>query len=96
MELYSKHYEEKKMVFDEKERDLMGDCANLIESLMTDFKEMNEGVNSKITLPSPDDDGDYCEYTGYEFYSALWEARYLLSNLQMRGVIVGRGEVEEK
>jgi hypothetical protein len=36
------------------------------------------------------------EYTGYEFYSAFWDANHLLSNLQMRGVAVGRGEVEKK
>ena len=92
MRSYSKSYKEQRVVFDEKERDLIGDCANLIESFMNDFEEMNLGV----TLPSPDDDGDDCEYPELEFYYALWEADHLLSNLQMRGVIVGRGEVEEK
>lgn len=92
MRFNSKCYEERRVAFDEKERDLMGDCANLIESLMDDF----EGMSLGVTLPSPDDDGDDCEYTGYEFYNALWEAGCLLSNLQMYGVIVGRDKVKKK
>ena len=92
MRFNSKCYEERRVVLDEKERDLIGDCANLISSLMDDFDEMDLGV----TLPSLDDDGDDCEYPDHEFYNALWDVNQLLSNLQMRGVVVGRGKVKKK
>ena len=80
------------MVFNEKERDLMGDCVNLIVDIMEEFT----GSTEDVTLPSPDDDGEDCEYDGYDFYSTLSDMEQLLTNLLMTGVIVGHHEVEKK
>ncbi len=92
MRLYSKCYEEKRMVFDEKERDLMGDCVNLIVDIMKEFT----GSTEDVTLPSPDDDDEDYEYDGHDFYSTLSDMEQLLTNLLMTGVIVGRSKVEKK
>lgn len=91
MRFNSKCYKEQRVVFDEKEKELLDKCTDLIESLAEDFAEMNLGV----TLSSPDCD-DFYDYTGYEWYSALSDAYSLLSNLYLASAIVGRSEVKEK
>ena len=91
MRFNSKNYEERRVVLDGKEKELLDKCSDLIEGLMEDFSEMNLGV----TLSSPDC-GDFYEYTGYEWYCTLLETYTLLSNLLMANSIVGRDEVKEK
>ena len=91
MRFNSKSYKEQRVVFDEKEKELLDKCSDLVEGLMEDFAEMNLGV----TLSSPDC-GDFYEYTGYEWYCTLLDTYTLFSNLLVAGSIVGRGEVKEK
>ena len=91
MKSNSKSYEERQVVFDEKEKELLDKCSDLVEGLMDDFSEMNLGV----TLSSPDC-GDFYEYTGYEWYCTLLDTYTLLSNLLLADSIVGRSKVEKK
>ena len=91
MRFNSRSYKEQRVVFDEKEKELLDKCSDLVEGLMDDFSEMNLGV----TLSSPDC-GDFYEYTGYEWYCTLLDTYTLLSNLFVAGSIVGRDEVKEK
>ena len=91
MKSNSKCYEERQVVFDEKEKELLSKCSDLIEGLAEDFSGMSSGV----TL-SAHDWPDFYDYTENEWCTALWETYRLFSNLLLADSIVGRGKVKEK
>jgi hypothetical protein len=91
MRFNSKCYEERQVVFDDKEKELLDKCSDLVEGLAEDFSGMSSGV----TLSSHDC-GDFYDYTENEWYTALLETYRLLSNLLLADSIVGRGKVRKK
>lgn len=90
MRFNSKCYEERQVVFDEKEKELLDKCSDLIEELAKDLTGM-----SSVALLSHDC-GDFYDYTENEWYTALLEAHRLLLNLLLTDSIIGRDEVEKK
>ena len=90
MKLYSKRYEERRLVLDDNEKELMTKCSGLLESLMEEITGVDLGG---VTLPTP---GHDCEYTQYEFYNSLWEADSLLVNLLTAGSAIAHSQVEKR
>ena len=90
MRFNSKCYEERRVVFDEKEKELLDKCSDLIEELAKDLTGM-----SSVALLSHDC-GDFYDYTENEWYTALLESHRLLLNLLLTDSIIGRDEVEKK
>ena len=90
MRFNSKCYEERRVIFDEKEKELLDKCSDLIEELAKDLTGM-----SSVALFSHDC-GDFYDYTENEWYTALLESHRLLLNLLLTDSIIGRDEVEKK
>lgn len=90
MRFNSKCYEERRVIFDEKEKELLDKCSDLIEELAKDLTGM-----SSVALFSHDC-GDFYDYTKNEWYTALLESHRLLLNLLLTDSIIGRDEVEKK
>lgn len=90
MRFNSKCYEERQVVLDEKEKELLDKCSDLIEELVKDLTGM-----SSVALFSHDC-GDFHDYTENEWYTALVESHGLLLDLLLTDSIIGRNEVEKK
>jgi putative N-acetylmannosamine-6-phosphate epimerase len=87
MKVNSKRYEEKRMVFNDNEKELMAKCSDFLEGLMEEITGVDlEG----ITLPTP---GHDYGYTQYEFYNSLWEADSLLVNLLAAGSAIAHRHI---
>ena len=89
MKFNSKSCEERQVVLNEKEKELLDKCSDLIEELAKDLTGM-----SSVALLSHDC-GDFYDYTENEWYTALLEAHRLLLNLLLTDSIIGRNEEEK-
>ena len=91
MKSNSKSYEERQVVFDEKEKELLDKCSDLLDHLAGELSGMNSGVTLSVH-----DWGNFYDYTENEWCTALLDTYRLLSNLLLADSIVGRSKVEKK
>jgi hypothetical protein len=89
MKVNGKRYEEKRIVFNDNEKELMAKCSDFLEGLMEEITRVDlEGV----TLSTP---GHDYGYTQYEFYNSLWKADSLLVNLLTAGSAITHPRAEK-